>query len=86
MGPIALDFDGFVGLRLAEHVVHSWDIEVVLDPGATLLPAAAPMVVDRVSVIAGLVGRPPGADRHVPIRTSDPERRLAVVMTPTRSS
>src|SRR4051794_19232875 len=25
MGPIHVDFDGFVGLRLNEHAVHTWD-------------------------------------------------------------
>jgi Mycothiol maleylpyruvate isomerase N-terminal domain len=27
VGPMQLDFDGFVGLRLSEHVVHTWDVE-----------------------------------------------------------
>ena len=28
MGPFSFDFDGMVGLRLGEHVLHTWDIEV----------------------------------------------------------
>ena len=31
MGPISVDFDGFVGLRLNEHALHTWDIDVALD-------------------------------------------------------
>jgi len=81
MGPMTLDFDSFVSLRLGEHVVHTWDIEVALDADATLIAVAVPVMLDRVSVIADRVGRPPGADATVPVRTSDPERHLAVVMT-----
>jgi uncharacterized protein (TIGR03083 family) len=32
MGPMTLDFAGFVGMRLNEHAMHVWDIEVVGDP------------------------------------------------------
>jgi uncharacterized protein (TIGR03083 family) len=82
MGPMTLDFDSFVALRLGEHVVHTWDIEVVLDAGATLTADAVPVLVDRVAVIAGFAGRSPGTDTVVPILTSEPERHLSVVMTP----
>ena len=33
MGPIDVDFDGFVGLRLNEHALHTWDIDVRARPG-----------------------------------------------------
>ena len=32
MGPFEFDFDGIVGLRLGEHVLHTWDIEVTKQP------------------------------------------------------
>jgi hypothetical protein len=63
-------------------VVHTWDVEVALVAGATLTAEAVPVLVDRVSVIAGLVGRPPGTDTVVPVITSRPERHLAVVLRP----
>jgi len=34
MGPMTLDFTTFAGLRLNEHVLHTWDVEVVDDPAA----------------------------------------------------
>ena len=34
VGPLNLGFDEFAGLRLNEHVLHTWDIEVVFDDGA----------------------------------------------------
>jgi len=36
LGPMTFDLDGFVGLRLNEHAMHLWDIEVTLDPAATV--------------------------------------------------
>jgi uncharacterized protein (TIGR03083 family) len=82
MGPMSLDFDGFVALRLSEHAVHTWDIEVAFDPTTLLAPEAAPVMIDRVGVIAGLVGRPPGSAATVQVSTTGPERHVAVVLTP----
>ena len=81
MGPMTLDFDSFVGLRLSEHVVHTWDIEVVVEPDAVLSQEAAPIMIDRVGMIAGLVGRTPGTDATVQVSTTAPERHLALVFT-----
>jgi uncharacterized protein (TIGR03083 family) len=81
VGPMTLDFDHFVGLRLNEHVVHTWDVEVVVDPAAVLPDEAAPVIIDGVGVIAGLVGRPTGTDTTVQVSTTGPERHLAVVLT-----
>ena len=36
MGPMKLDFGGFVSLRLQEQVLHTWDVEVTLNGSATL--------------------------------------------------
>src|SRR3954453_15654280 len=52
MGPMTLDFAGFVGMRLNEHALHVWDIEVVGDPTATLPRQAAELVVDNLGLIA----------------------------------
>ncbi len=82
MGPMTLDFGSFVGLRLSEHVVHTWDIEVVVAPDAVLSHEAVPILIDRVGMIAGLVGRTPGSDENVQVSTTAPERHLALVFTP----
>jgi len=82
MGPMSLDFDGFVGLRLGEHVLHTWDIEVVVDPDATLPDGAAGVIIDRVGVIAGFAGRAQGDEATISVSTTGPERHLAVVLTP----
>src|SRR6476659_9563657 len=36
MGPMDLDFAGLVGLRLNEHALHTWDVEVTFDPSAAV--------------------------------------------------
>jgi len=81
MGPMEFDFDGFVGLRLNEHTLHTWDVAVALDPRATLLPEAVPFVLDGVGLIAGFTGRPSDAD-PVHVRTTEPHRDMTLVLGP----
>ena len=82
MGPMTLDFPTFAGLRLNEHVLHTWDVDVVDDPGAPLLADAVPVVIERLGLIVGWAGRTPGSDATVSVRTTDPGHELTVVMTP----
>ena len=75
MGPMEFDFDGFIGLRLNESVLHTWDVAVALDPQATLLAETVPFVVDRVGLIARFTGQPSDIGT-VRVRTDDPRRDL----------
>jgi hypothetical protein len=43
MGRMSFGFDQFVGLRLNEHAFHTWDVEVVADPAATVDAAKMPI-------------------------------------------
>lgn len=58
VGPIQLDFTTFLGLRLNEHALHTWDIEVALDPSATVPTDAARFVVDQLGMLVQFAGRP----------------------------
>jgi uncharacterized protein (TIGR03083 family) len=63
--------------RLAEHAVHTWDIAVALDPGATVSADAAALLVDRLPGTVRFAGRAvEGVEGVEPvvIRTTDPER------------
>ena len=60
LGPMTLDFAGFVGMRLNEHALHSWDVEVAFEPGAALAPASTEVVVDNLQLIAQFVAKPAG--------------------------
>jgi uncharacterized protein (TIGR03083 family) len=74
MGPFDLGFDGFVGLRLNEHVLHTWDVEVALHPGAVLPAVEASAVVDNLEMIARFAGKPTGAEHTVAVATTEPVR------------
>jgi uncharacterized protein (TIGR03083 family) len=78
IGPMELSFIQFVGLRLNEHVVHTWDLQVAFQPDATLLPVAVPFLVDSLGLIGRFAGKPQGEPRDVFVHTFDPERHLVV--------
>jgi len=78
-GPFDLDFDQFVGLRLGEHVLHTWDVEVTLHPGAALAEPAAAVLLDRLHLVAGRSGRATGQVHRVRVRTQRPTRDFTVV-------
>lgn len=84
MGPLELDWDTFVRLRLNEHLVHEWDIAVALDPTATLEADGTEVVVDNLELIARFTSRPQGDPRTISVRTSDPERRFVVTIEPNQ--
>jgi hypothetical protein len=50
MGPMTLGFEEFVGMRLNEHAFHTWDVEVVTDPAATIPTPLAEFVVDNLDL------------------------------------
>src|SRR4051812_184532 len=82
LGAIAVDFDGFVGLRLNEHAVHTWDIDVVAEPSATIPAQLAELVVDNLGLIARFTGKPTGETATITIATTDPDRGFRVALTP----
>jgi uncharacterized protein (TIGR03083 family) len=81
MGPMSLDLIEFLGLRLNEHTLHTWDIEVVLDPTATLLAEATGLVIDNLGLVARFAGKSDGVDRVVTVHTSEPDRDFTVTTT-----
>jgi uncharacterized protein (TIGR03083 family) len=82
MGPMEIDLTTFLGLRISEHALHTWDIAVTFDPSATVPPDAAALVVDLLGMMAGFAGKPTGSDRTITIRTTQPARQFAVALRP----
>jgi uncharacterized protein (TIGR03083 family) len=80
MGPFSFDFDRWVGLRLGEHVLHTWDVEVALNPQATLPNDAANAILDGIQFIVARTGKPPGESKSVTLRTSEPVRDFMLVI------
>jgi len=74
MGPMTLDFNRLVGMRLGEHVLHTWDIEVTRDPSATLSNEAANVILDNIHGIVRFAGRANGKEETLSVRTTDPVR------------
>jgi uncharacterized protein (TIGR03083 family) len=80
LGPFELDWNTFVGLRLNEHLLHEWDVAVVLDPTATLAPDGTAVVVDNLGLIGRFAAKRSGDPRTITIATTDPERSFAVTI------
>jgi uncharacterized protein (TIGR03083 family) len=82
MGPMTIDFQQFVGMRLNEHALHTWDIEVIDTPDATVAQTAAELVVDNLDLIARFTAKATGDTRTITVTTTDPIRRFDVELTP----
>jgi uncharacterized protein (TIGR03083 family) len=74
MGPFNLDFDGFVGMRLNEQALHTWDVDVAVNPSATLSSAVAGAILDNLDIIVGFAGKANGEVKEVTVRTTNPSR------------
>ncbi|MDQ6715742.1 MAG: maleylpyruvate isomerase family mycothiol-dependent enzyme [Actinomycetota bacterium] len=76
-----LDLAGFAGMRLSEHAVHTWDIEVALDPTATIAPGAVQLLLPRLPETAArgtaVEGAPP-----VLVTTTSPDARFLLTLSP----
>ena len=82
MGPMTLDFAQFVGMRLNEHAFHTWDIEVVSNPEATLPEQVAELVIDNLDLIVRFTAKPTGETTTITVATTDPERGFAIDLRP----
>jgi uncharacterized protein (TIGR03083 family) len=82
IGPMSFDFNGFIALRLNEHVLHTWDIDVALHPDATLPPEATALVVDNLELIGRFTARPTGSSRVIVVHTTNPSRAFSVALAP----
>jgi uncharacterized protein (TIGR03083 family) len=78
LGPMLLDFETTVAFRLNEHVLHTWDVAVALDPTSTLPADAAAAVVENLEPISRFAGRTTGSGRAFSIVTTDPPHGFVV--------
>jgi len=82
MGPLELDWDAAVGMRLNEQVLHEWDIAVALDPSATLPDDGAELVIDNLDLIARFTAKPHGEPAVIAVATTRPDRAFAIIIEP----
>jgi uncharacterized protein (TIGR03083 family) len=82
MGPFALTFDQYLGLRLNEHVLHTWDVDVTFNDGAVIPIEGVEAVLDHLGFVAGFAAQPTGAQRTYLVRTSNPVKTYEISLTP----
>ncbi len=78
---MTLDVTALARMRLSEHALHSWDVAVVGDDGASLPADATEILVDQIPMLAGRTGRAEGHDLRVEVRTTTPERRFVLAVS-----
>ena len=81
-GNITIDFAQLVGLRLNEHTLHTWDVEVAGDPSAALAPTGTALVIDNLQLITRFTGKAKADGRAVLVRTTDPARDFSLTTGP----
>jgi uncharacterized protein (TIGR03083 family) len=69
-------FDGLLRLRLGEHALHTWDVEVVRDPTTTVAPDAVALLIDTIDQLVERIGRPTQQPLRVLISTDEPRRHF----------
>lgn len=82
MGQMSFNFAEYVAMRLNEHAFHTWDIEVVHDPSATLPSPVAGAVVDHLELVARFTARPTSEQGTIRIATTDPARSFVIELRP----
>jgi hypothetical protein len=86
MGPFVVDLATFLGMRLNEHTLHSWDIDVTIDPTATLHGSAVGIVIDSLEMITGFCSKSDGNERDITIHTTAPDRAFTLKVGAERAS
>jgi uncharacterized protein (TIGR03083 family) len=73
-----LDAAGLARMRLGEHAIHTWDIAVALEPGATVAPDAVGLLIDTLGQLAARAGKPGGIQRRLHVSTTSPVRHFTL--------
>jgi uncharacterized protein (TIGR03083 family) len=76
------DLANLLRLRLSELVLHTWDIVVAFDPGATLPEEPLGIVAANLGLVAQYTGQKRDAPLSVEVRTVAPERAFHLDLGP----
>jgi hypothetical protein len=66
------------GMRLSEHSLHTWDVDVVRNPSATLASDATALMIDVLSTRGTRSAKPVGGPLTVRIETTAPARSFVL--------
>lgn len=72
------DVTGMARMRLTEHAIHTWDMEVALDSTAVLAPEPVALLIDGLDQTVGFAAKPSGLYANIRVRTAEPVRDLAL--------
>lgn len=76
-GPV--DLNGLTSSRLSEAAVHGWDVEVAVDPSATIAPDVVALVLPYAARLIGFTAKPTSPAR-LHVVTTDPELEYVLVL------
>lgn len=77
-GRMSVDLAGALGMRLSEHALHTWDVAVTFDPAAKVAPDAVDLLIDRLPLMAGFMGKQAPAPVSVAVTTTAPGRAFTL--------
>jgi hypothetical protein len=78
------DLAGLLRMRLLEHLLHTWDIDVALDDTATLPGDDAALVIEQLPLIVRYTAKPTKA-QQIRVQTVQPELLLQLSLDPNGS-
>ncbi len=76
-----MDVAGAAATRLNEFALHSWDVRVSFDPGATIAPEAVPHLLPMCGIFVGFLGKPEaldGKESVIAVSLTDPAEELTL--------
>jgi uncharacterized protein (TIGR03083 family) len=82
LGPFEMDFSSYLGMRLSEHLVHTWDIQIAVDSDAIIPVEAWESTVATLAITAGFAGKSTGSQRSIHITTSEPAQGVTLELKP----
>ncbi len=77
-GFLEADAPTLARMRLGEHIVHTWDVAVALDPKATLGDDGVELLVGNLGQMVERIGKPPDQPLRLHVRTTSPTRDLVL--------
>ena len=76
------DLAAAIAIRLSEHVRHTWDVEGIQNPRATLPGDATGLALDFLPELVAFIGKPTGEELRVHVTTEHPERNFELAIGP----
>ena len=77
-GRMQVDLAGALGMRLSEHALHTWDVAVTFDPAARVAPDAVDLLIDRLALMTGFMGKQAPAPVAIAVTTTAPDRAFTL--------